>query len=77
MTMRPITETLLYDDAMRLVMSEARPISRTERVALADADGRVVARRTAASEPGSMKMTHPNATPAVARESIAADPTSW
>jgi len=42
--MRPITETLLYDDAMRLVMDAVKPISRTELVALADADGRVVAR---------------------------------
>ena len=49
MTMRPITETLLFDDAMRLVMSEARPISRTERVALADADGRAVAADLAAA----------------------------
>jgi molybdenum cofactor synthesis domain-containing protein len=43
MTMRPIAETLLYDDAMRLVMGEAHPTSRTERVALVEADGRVVA----------------------------------
>ncbi len=42
--MRPITETLLYDDAMRLVMGAATPIARTERVSLVDADGRVVAR---------------------------------
>ena len=43
MTMRPITETLLYDDAMRVVMEAARPIRRVERVALGDADGRVAA----------------------------------
>ena len=43
MTMRPIAETLLYDDAMRLVMGEARQTTRTERVALVEADGRVVA----------------------------------
>ena len=43
MTMRPIAETLLYDDAMRIVMSEAHPITRTERVPLIEADGRVVA----------------------------------
>jgi molybdopterin molybdotransferase len=42
--MRPITETLLYDDAMRIVLSAAAPIERTERAALADADGRVAAR---------------------------------
>src|SRR6187399_2787130 len=43
MTMRPITETMLYDDAMRLVMGEVRETTRVERVPLADADGRVVA----------------------------------
>ncbi len=42
--MRPITETMLYDDAMRLVMGAAVPIGRTERVPLVDADGRVVSR---------------------------------
>ena len=41
--MRPITETLLYDDAMRMVMESARPIDRTERAPLLDADGRVAA----------------------------------
>ncbi len=41
--MRPIAQTLLYDDAMRLVMDAGRPIERTERVALTEADGRVVA----------------------------------
>src|SRR6187402_1172325 len=41
--MRPITETLLYDDAVKLVMGTAVPITRTERVALVDAGGRVVA----------------------------------
>src|SRR6185503_7012077 len=47
--MRPIAQTLLYDDAMRLVMEAARPIARTERVAIADADGRVVATDVVAS----------------------------
>jgi molybdenum cofactor synthesis domain-containing protein len=42
MTMRPITETLLYDDAMRVVLDAAVPTARTERVSLVDADGRVV-----------------------------------
>jgi len=42
MTMRPITETLLYDDAMRVVMDAAKPTARTERVSLVNADGRVV-----------------------------------
>ena len=40
--MRPITDTLLYDDAMRLVMDAARPIDRAERVTLVNADGRVL-----------------------------------
>ena len=47
--MRPITETLLYDDAMRLVMGAVRPIARTERVPLVEADGRVVARDVTAT----------------------------
>jgi molybdenum cofactor synthesis domain-containing protein len=42
--MRPITETLLFDDAVRLVLDAARPIARTERVTLAQADDRVAAR---------------------------------
>jgi molybdenum cofactor synthesis domain-containing protein len=42
MTMRPIAKTVLYDDAVRMVMESAHPIERTERVPLADADGRVV-----------------------------------
>ena len=41
--MRPITETLLYDDAVKLVMGTAVPVTRSERVALVDAGGRVVA----------------------------------
>ena len=41
--MRPIAQTLLYDDAMRLVMDAGQPIERTEIIALTDADGRVVA----------------------------------
>src|SRR5262245_30541283 len=41
--MRPIKQTLLYDDAIRLVMDEARALDRTERVPIIDADGRVVA----------------------------------
>src|SRR5881392_774173 len=45
--MRPITETLLFDDAMQLVMSAAVPIDRVEFVPLIDADGRVVSRDVA------------------------------
>ncbi|HEY7476236.1 MAG TPA: molybdopterin molybdotransferase MoeA, partial [Vicinamibacterales bacterium] len=47
--MRPITETLLFDDAMALVMQAATPITRTETVGLIDADGRVAARDVVAA----------------------------
>lgn len=47
--MRPITETLLFDDAMQIVMAEAAPIERIERVSLIEADGRVAARDVAAA----------------------------
>ena len=47
--MRPITETLLFDDAMRIVLSGATPIARTEHVSLVDADGRVAARDVTAA----------------------------
>lgn len=40
--MRPFTDTLPFDEALRLVRAGARPIERTERVALSDADGRVL-----------------------------------
>ena len=39
--MRPIAGTVLFEDAVATVMAAAQPIARTERVALADADGRV------------------------------------
>src|SRR4051812_45181560 len=42
--MRPIAHTITYDLARKLVSEAAVPIARTERVALADADGRVAAR---------------------------------
>jgi molybdenum cofactor synthesis domain-containing protein len=47
--MRPIAETLLFDDAVRLVMEAARAIDRTERLPLVEADGRVAARDVTAS----------------------------
>ena len=47
--MRLITDTLLYDEAMRIVLAQARPTDRTERVALLDADGRVAARDVVAA----------------------------
>jgi molybdenum cofactor synthesis domain-containing protein len=48
--MRPITETMLYDDAMKVVMDAAAPITRTERVSLVEADGRVLARDVTAPQ---------------------------
>src|SRR5436190_2151662 len=41
--MRPIRETIPLDEALALILESARPIERTERVALSDADGRVLA----------------------------------
>ncbi len=41
--MRPITATLLFEDAVAAVLAAATPIVRTERVALGHADGRVAA----------------------------------
>ena len=40
--MRPFTGTLLYDEAVRLVMDAVVPIARTVRVGLSEADGRVI-----------------------------------
>jgi molybdenum cofactor synthesis domain-containing protein len=40
---RPFTTTIPFDDAVRIVMQAAVPIDRTERVPLAEADGRVLA----------------------------------
>jgi molybdopterin molybdotransferase len=48
-TMRPIRETIPLDEALALVMDSVRPIERTERVALGQASGRVVAERVASS----------------------------
>ncbi len=42
-TMRPIRETIPFDEALALVLGGAAPIERTERVRLGDADGRVLA----------------------------------
>jgi molybdopterin molybdotransferase len=47
--MRPFTETLPFDEALRLVTSAARPIDRTERLALSDADGRVLVHNVTAT----------------------------
>ena len=40
--MRPFTDTLPFDEALRLVRAGATPIERTERLALSGADGRVL-----------------------------------
>jgi molybdopterin molybdotransferase len=42
-TMRPIRETIPLDEALALILDAATPVDRTERVALRDATGRVVA----------------------------------
>ena len=42
-TMRPIRETIALEGARRLMLEEARPIERIERVALPEAHGRVLA----------------------------------
>lgn len=42
-SMRPIRETISFEEALALVLESARPIQRTERVALTDAGGRVLA----------------------------------
>src|SRR5262245_26788492 len=47
--MRPIKTTVLFDDAVRLIMDAAVPIERIDRVPLLDADGRVAARDVAAA----------------------------
>jgi molybdopterin molybdotransferase len=47
--MRPIRDTIPLDEARALIDAAARPIERTERVPLAGANGRVVARDVTAS----------------------------
>jgi molybdopterin molybdotransferase len=42
-TVRPIRETIPLEDARALLLDAARPIERTERIAIADAHGRVIA----------------------------------
>ncbi len=42
-TMRPIRETIPFDEATALVLEAAAPIARTERVSIREADGRVLA----------------------------------
>ena len=41
--MRPFTATLPFADALQIVLDAAVPIARRDRVALAEADGRVAA----------------------------------
>jgi len=47
--MRPIRETIPLDEALALILDAAPPIERTERIALGDAIGRVVARPPSAA----------------------------
>jgi molybdenum cofactor synthesis domain-containing protein len=47
--MRPFTSTIPFADALARVLAAARPTTRTETVALADADGRVLAEDVTAS----------------------------
>jgi len=47
--MRPFTSVMPFEDARRLVMAAAVPIERIERVAVGDADGRVIARDVTAT----------------------------
>jgi molybdopterin molybdotransferase len=42
-TMRPIRETISLDEALGLVLASARPIERTERIPICDANNRVLA----------------------------------
>ena len=41
--MRPIRETIPLDEALSVILDNAAPVSRTERIPLRDADGRVLA----------------------------------
>jgi molybdopterin biosynthesis enzyme len=41
--MRPIRETIAVEEALELVLASVSPIARTERVALRDANNRVLA----------------------------------
>jgi len=47
--MRPIRSTIPLDEALALVLDAARPIERTERIRIADANGRVVAAQATAT----------------------------
>jgi molybdopterin molybdotransferase len=47
--MRPIRETIPLDEALALVMEHARPIGRTERLAIGEAAGRVLAANVAST----------------------------
>jgi molybdopterin molybdotransferase len=42
-TMRPIRETIPLDEALALILDHAAPVTRTERIALTEAAGRVIA----------------------------------
>jgi|SRR5579864_1588853 len=48
--MRPFTSVISFDEAVRIVMSAAVPIERTDIVSISDADGRVLARDAVAPD---------------------------
>lgn len=48
-TMRPIRDTIPLDEALALLLDSAKPVERTERAVLDEADGRVLARDVIAS----------------------------
>src|SRR5256885_13586605 len=50
--MRPIRETIPLDEALALILEHAAPVTRTERIPLAQAAGRVIASAPMASMVG-------------------------
>ena len=48
-TMRPIRDTISLDEALATILEAATPIARTERIALREAGGRVIAAPPSAS----------------------------
>src|SRR5579864_4383681 len=48
--MRPFTSVISFDEAVRIVMSAAVPIERTDVVSISEADGRVLARDVVAPD---------------------------
>lgn len=48
--MRPFTSTISFDDAIRTILKTASPVAATERVALSDLDGRILAEAIVADQ---------------------------